>query len=313
MVDFRYHLVTIIGIFLALALGIVVGTTQLNGQVLDDLNGQIKRLASDKRDLERKNVQEQKITDSQESLISTVAKTVVSGALTGERIVILSTPNAPSSLRSELVPLLEAAGATIGTQVTLRPDLIDPTKAELVQGVVDKAATSSVDREGNAAAVAGRELAEALLVPSAATSPAVTEKQAAATLDDFGKSDLIDVQGKVRPRGTLAVLLTGEAVAGADPQGVTSRLTALLSIAGALDKGSKGLVISGPLAAVDDGGLLKALRQLPLHTTVSSVDGVDHSAGRIATVLALREQRRGDSGQYGTGSDSDGPLPPRNE
>ena len=31
MIDFRYHIVSIIAVFLALAVGIVVGTTALNG------------------------------------------------------------------------------------------------------------------------------------------------------------------------------------------------------------------------------------------------------------------------------------------
>ena len=39
MVDFRYHLVSIIAVFLALAVGIVVGTAALNGPVLDSLRG----------------------------------------------------------------------------------------------------------------------------------------------------------------------------------------------------------------------------------------------------------------------------------
>ena len=52
MVDFRYHLVTIIAIFLALAVGIVVGTTALNGAILDDLRGRNADLIEDKRGLE---------------------------------------------------------------------------------------------------------------------------------------------------------------------------------------------------------------------------------------------------------------------
>ncbi|MFN2523414.1 MAG: copper transporter, partial [Mycobacteriales bacterium] len=37
IIDFRYHLVSIIAVFLALALGIVVGTTALNGGIVDTL------------------------------------------------------------------------------------------------------------------------------------------------------------------------------------------------------------------------------------------------------------------------------------
>ena len=51
MIDFRYHLVSIVAIFLALAIGIVIGTTALNGPVTEalqkgnaSLNGDLNNL-----------------------------------------------------------------------------------------------------------------------------------------------------------------------------------------------------------------------------------------------------------------------------
>ena len=38
MIDFRYHLVSIISIFMALAVGIVLGAGPLQGQIGDTLN-----------------------------------------------------------------------------------------------------------------------------------------------------------------------------------------------------------------------------------------------------------------------------------
>ncbi len=37
MIDFRYHLVSIVAVFLALAIGIVLGTTALNGPITSRL------------------------------------------------------------------------------------------------------------------------------------------------------------------------------------------------------------------------------------------------------------------------------------
>ncbi len=36
MIDFRYHLVSLIAVFLAVALGIVIGTTALNNPISAD-------------------------------------------------------------------------------------------------------------------------------------------------------------------------------------------------------------------------------------------------------------------------------------
>jgi len=51
VISFRYHLVSIIAVFLALALGIVVGTTALNGPITTDLRKQVNTLKSDRTTL----------------------------------------------------------------------------------------------------------------------------------------------------------------------------------------------------------------------------------------------------------------------
>src|SRR5690348_17386888 len=48
VISFRYHLVSIIAVFLALALGIVVGTTALNGPITTDLRKQVNPLKGDR-------------------------------------------------------------------------------------------------------------------------------------------------------------------------------------------------------------------------------------------------------------------------
>ena len=39
MIDFRYHVVSIVAVLLALALGLFLGSTTLQGRVFDDLKG----------------------------------------------------------------------------------------------------------------------------------------------------------------------------------------------------------------------------------------------------------------------------------
>ena len=63
MIDFRYHLVSLIAVFLAVALGIVIGTTQLNGPLTDNLQGQVTALQDDKRAIFKAATEAQKATD----------------------------------------------------------------------------------------------------------------------------------------------------------------------------------------------------------------------------------------------------------
>ncbi len=47
MINFRYHVVSLTAVFLALAIGLVVGTAALNGPVADSLEGQVTGLRKD--------------------------------------------------------------------------------------------------------------------------------------------------------------------------------------------------------------------------------------------------------------------------
>ena len=51
MIDFRYHLVSLISVFLALAVGIVLGAGPLKEAIGDQLTGQVESLRADKEKL----------------------------------------------------------------------------------------------------------------------------------------------------------------------------------------------------------------------------------------------------------------------
>ncbi|MCW2622869.1 MAG: hypothetical protein JWL64_2471 [Frankiales bacterium] len=305
MVDFRYHLVSIVAVFLALALGIVVGTTQLNGAVLDDLNDRINGLTSDKRGLEQDISDAKAQTAADQKLAEQIAPLAVTGQLTGRVIVLVSAPNAPSGLREGLVPLLEEAGATVATQIRLRPDLVDPTKTREILAVVDAQSPPGQDRTGTPVQQAARQLAAALF-----TSDGLGDPAASAMLNAYQDGDLIDVDGEPKARGTLAIVLTGEPVKGTDAKGTQARIDSLLEMARALDEAGQGVVVAGPESSAESGGALATLRDdNDVASEVSSVDGIDKPQGRLAIVFALREQIQGEAGQYGTGPKNDGPVP----
>ena len=48
MIDFRYHLVSIVSIFMALAVGIVLGAGPLKGQIGDTLSAEVTALRDDR-------------------------------------------------------------------------------------------------------------------------------------------------------------------------------------------------------------------------------------------------------------------------
>jgi hypothetical protein len=315
VVDFRYHLVSIIAVFLALAIGIVVGTTALNGYVVDDLRSRNGAVIRDKRSLEAEVRDLRNQVSKRDQFATTVGPAAVAGTLTGERVLLVTTPGASGDVVKQLTELIGRAGGTTTGVLNLRADLLDPTKSSVIDDVVAQVAPAGVTlpESGSAADRAVLELAAATVTAPAVD--AVGSDAAAKILGGFTGADLVDVQ---QPSGskttvlpaTLAILVTG----GADGRGLDDvgkqRQQVALALLAALDARSSGAVAAGPVSAAGTGGLLAALRgNGPLSRTVSSVDTVDTPYGAVSAVLALHEQAAGRSGRYGQGPGAQAAAP----
>ena len=79
MISFRYHLVSLVAVFLALALGIVVGTTALNGPITTDLRKQVNTLRSDRTTLANQVKALQARVDDSEQFAATYGSQLVAG------------------------------------------------------------------------------------------------------------------------------------------------------------------------------------------------------------------------------------------
>ena len=309
MVDFRYHLVSIIAIFLALALGIVIGTTALNGALLDTLKRSIGSLTNEKRGLEGTITGLRSQNAAGQQLAERIGPAAVAGQLEGRRVVLVVAPNASGDTARALAPLLAAAGATVTGDVQLRADLIDPARSSVVDQVVRQVVPTGVDiSSGEGVQQAAAELAAALV--ATATGSEVSTREAGQVLDAYREGNLIETDGELGQQADLAVLVTGPPVSSGDATVPAARARALLSCAEAFDAAGEGAVVAGPREATADGGAVRALRDDgALSQRVSSVDGADQPEGRLAVVLALREQADGGTGRYGSGPGAQAAVP----
>ena len=303
MIDFRYHLVSVVAIFLALALGIVVGTTALNGGIVDTLKSSNKQVIQDKRDLEA-TVQDLRTQVSRrDDVAAAVAPRAVSGRLTGQRVVLVSAPGASTDQVKPLQTLITQGGGTYGGLVRLRDDLLDPTKGQVLDDLVAGIAPAGVTLpEGTPTDRVAVVLAAALVRPRG--SNAVSGDAVAKIIGGLTSAGFIDVQGGAgaADRATLAVLLTSGGNGKALDTAGQQRERAELVLARALDSRSEGLVVAGPESAAETGGLVKAVRDdNGLSDSISTVDGADTATGQLVVVLALAEQASGAAGRYGQG------------
>lgn len=318
MVDFRYHVVSIVAVFLALGIGIVFGTTAINRAILDDLDRNVSRLTTEKRGLE---ADRKKLTDDvhdDEAWAKAVFSTLVEGALSGERVVVISAPGASKSVRDDVVRQLKASGAAVVGRIRLSPALADPSRAaelddlvvrELPQGLtLPPGATAGQRAVAEVAYVTG--LAADDTAPPAAVPPSATTRVLAA----LRERGFVAVDGgNVSPARNVVVVLPG-APPTETPSPTASPLPRepgtdfLTALAGMPAR--PAVVAVAPTGGSVSGSALEAIRaDALLQDSVSTVDDADTVYGQAALVLALVEARHGGTGHYGTGVGADAPVP----
>ena len=313
MVDFRYHLVTIISIFLALAVGIVLGTTALNGPVLDGLRDSNSGLISEKRALESDVRDLEGDVDTADDFARALSPDLVGGRLDTQSVLLVLGPDADPQVADQLATMITDAGARVTARVALQEPLVDPEQRQLVDDLVAQVVPAGLQLPDSTAGRAAAELAAALLVaPDQEALPRDSAQQIVSAFEEAGLISVTEEQEQLVP-ATAAVLVSGEPASGGDDEpyeAAQAQIEALLTIAGELDARSGGAVLAGPAASTAAGGLVRALRaDSTLDAEVSTVDNAHRAVGQVAVVRALAEQLQGGSGRYGGTGSAEAPVP----
>src|SRR4029079_13277078 len=127
---FRYHIVSLAAVLLAVALGVLLGTTQLSGAIGDDQKAQVRRLAKANGDLQAQLKSATALTRSDDAVTTRLAPKLVAGALKGARLVVLATRQPTEAGTDGVAKALQQAGATVTGRVHLTDGYSDPRRAE---------------------------------------------------------------------------------------------------------------------------------------------------------------------------------------
>ncbi|APU22390.1 copper transporter [Actinoalloteichus sp. GBA129-24] len=308
MITLRYHLVAMASVFLALAVGVVLGSTAVADRLLAGIGSdgpssaeQIATLQTERDDLAAR------LGDA-EAFTAAVGGQTVAGALDGQSVALVSTVEADAADRDAIRELIGAAGGTVSGEIQLTDGFTDPARADqlrdLVRGVLPAGAQLP-------AAVDPGTLAGGLLGALLSTDPETDEPQAsaeesAAALGGLVDGGFVQAGGDVEP-GRLVLVLDG-GVSAANAAG--DRAAVVARLAAQLDRSGAGAVLAGRAGSATGTGSVGLVRADRAVTgSLSTVDEVDRAAGRIAVILALREQNEGAAGQYGVAEGAQGPAP----
>jgi hypothetical protein len=116
--DFRYHALSLVAVFLALAIGILLGATIGDSLVSEAGKGLSSSLHSDVVNARNDARQAHAELNQRDKIISDAFPTVVQGVLTGQRVAVVGTGSLPSSVESEIRQSVEVAGGAIDSVST---------------------------------------------------------------------------------------------------------------------------------------------------------------------------------------------------
>jgi hypothetical protein len=310
VIDFRYHLVSIISVFLALAVGIVLGAGPLQANLGDQLSDQVAALRTEKQALNDKLTVSEKLVDSSDEYAAAVQPRVVRGRLTGHRVVVLVMPSADGTMVSNLEAVVPQSGAALASTVTISPDWFDPSQA----ADRDQAAREAATALGLSSTATGDSLLlEVLTELTVSTTGTGASAQRSAALKVLVDASLLDSTVADFAPGDLAIVVSGD-YAGTDSV-VTARSDAIRSLVTSLAGSSRATVVAGgeTLAAAGQAATSNAVQAVREKSeTAQLVSTVDHARageGPATVVLAIEGALDEKVGHYGVSAGATATVP----
>jgi len=305
VINFRYHVVSLTAVFLALAIGLVVGTAALNGPAVDTLNEQISAMRKTNNGL-RDEIQSLRDEASRKGdYVLESSPYVLNGKLANRRVLVISFSSGRDYIKG-VKDQLTASGAKITGTISLQDKLTYPkNNAELID-LAERAlppSLNSITLPGNSVGV---ETATALLAAVLMDrTPAVPAADQRAVLSAFSKSGYLSVEGTVSGPAEAVVMIAGAPYYDKD---APSENDAVVTTVVQFDKAG-AIAVAGALSG--DGNVISAVRGDPaLVKTISTVDDTSTPAGQVVSVLAIWEQlTQGKAGQYGIGAGATSLMP----
>jgi len=318
VIDFRYHLVSIVAVFLALAIGIVLGSTELQGATLDGLRQTADSLRSQLSNASNNLSGAQAQINADQKFYATAEPRLLAQTLTGDRIVIVAEPGAPDSVINGIKQAAGYAGAAITGTVVLENkfnDLSGATGASLEAINAEQAATygTVLSQPADTATVNQDQAAQLIataILEKTTTAGLLTTAEAQTLLSAYAQGGYLTTVGSPYDPATLAVVVTpGSAPSdGASDPGNQ----VLLALAQEFAEASAATVVTGSSAGSSPAdSAISVLRSSSVSSEVSSVDNADTTLGQISAMWALANQLAGvKPGSYGvSGASAVSPEP----
>ncbi len=278
MVDFKYHIVSIVAVFLALAMGILIGSTIVSNDVMvtqqqkiiSGLEKQFADLREHESTLMAEDVKKSKMITNYENFAQGILAPVVAGQLKGRNIAVVVSGS--QAIPSGIINTLTLAGANIGSQSTVMEN-INMKDSKLRGKLIDYFTLES----NTTSDILRQKVAESLAL--------MVTNQADPALNVFlDENKLVKTTyTNNNPVDTVILIGGSDSLGQSFPEGFDSTLIKLLL--------QNGIHVIGTESSQVKLSYMKYYQKF----SISTVDNIDMSVGQISMVLALNNQ----PGNYG--------------
>jgi hypothetical protein len=305
VINFRYHVVSLTAVFLALAIGLVVGTAALNGPVADTLKDRVDALSKDNSNYREQANQYREELNRTQDFATEVSPALLNGKLTNRKILVVVLPSGQDYVDG-VTSMLTVAGAKITGTVTVQDKFFDPANAFELLDLADKASQPTVPAEGLPVNSDGVETSSALLaVALLQKAQPVAAADLTAVLTAYTEPGYLNVSDEIVPGAEATVVVSGLPPVDRDAAKKNRNAVTLTT----QFANGRPLVVGGN--GIGDGNLVAEIRADPkLVQEISTVDNVSTEQGQLATALTVVERVVANKvGQYGLSAGASSQVP----
>jgi hypothetical protein len=303
VISLRQHAISLAAVFLALAVGVVLGSGFLSNTLVSGLRDETKTLHAQVDGLNGDKAALNAKINSANAFDAQLAGRMVHDSLNGKSIVVFRAPDAKDEDVDAVAKVVSQAGGAVTGTVALTQEFVDANSAEKLHSVVNSSvlpagaqlSTKLVDQGSQA----GDLLGIALLINRDPAVPPVDDPQRDTVLAALRDTGFIAYGNQHVGASNAAVVVTGGSLGNdAGNQGVS-----VARFAAALAPHGSGVLLAGRDGSSDGPAAVGVARaDAAVTPVISTVDNLDVESGRVTAVLGVADLINGGrTGQYGTG------------
>lgn len=247
-----------------------------------------------------------------DAVVAELGRASIEGVLADRPVLLVRTADARDEDADAVSDLLRKAKATDAGRITLTGKFTAQDGADELKTIVTNtlpAGAQLSEDHLDPGTHFGEALGSALMLARDSGKSQASEEERATLLETLAQAGFVQYEKEtIRPAQVMVVVSGGSE--GAGEEGFSAQVVS--NFVQAVQTRGNGVVLAGLVGSAADTGAIGLTRQaVPAgERGVSTVDSVDRDFGRIATVLAAREQLDGDSGAYGAAASAEAATPP---